>query len=85
MLPTLLTCRRGLQSKTRWVVPPHGTVSLLVQFSSSEVGRFSEMLDFAVLCGERHHRVTLLAACDYPHINTDPWCVLPLHTAQDNV
>lgn len=63
-------CRRQLVEESRWVIPPNGTVSLVVQFSSEAVGRFTEMLAFDVVCGERSNTVTLMAACDYPRIST---------------
>lgn len=67
----LLTCRRGLTEMSRWVIPPHSKVKLLVQFSSGTVGRFSEVLGFDVICGERNQKVVLTGACDYPRISTD--------------
>ncbi|WIA13448.1 hypothetical protein OEZ85_007028 [Tetradesmus obliquus] len=63
--------RRGLKEATRWVIPPHGSVSLLVQFASDSVGKFSEVLGFDVLCGERNQKVVLTGACDYPRISTE--------------
>jgi hypothetical protein len=67
----LAVCRRGLKEATRWVIPPHSSVSLLVQFSSDSVGKFSEVLGFDVLCGERNQKVVLTGACDYPRISTE--------------
>jgi hypothetical protein len=46
-------------------------VSLLVQFASDSVGKFSEVLGFDVLCGERNQKVVLTGACDYPRISTE--------------
>eukprot|EP00775_Hariotina_reticulata_P008964 gene8964-9139_t len=63
--------RHGLQDKTRWIVPPHGTVRLLVQFSSETVGKWSEVLGFDVICGQHNEKVTVLGMCDYPHISTE--------------
>lgn len=64
--------RRELLEESRWVVPPHGTVNLVVQFASDTIGRFSEAISLDVLCGEKNNKVTLMAACDYPRINTEP-------------
>lgn len=64
-------CRRELSEESRWVIPPNGAVNLVVQFTSETVGRFSEVMAFDVVCGERGNKVTLMAACDYPRINTD--------------
>jgi hypothetical protein len=57
--------------ESRWVIPPIGTVNLVVQFASEAVGRFTEMLAFDVVCGERGNKVTLMAACNYPRISTE--------------
>lgn len=53
------------------MISPNGTVNLVVQLSSVAVGRFTEMLAFDVVCGERSNKVTLMAACDYPRISTE--------------
>ena len=63
---------RGLKQLTRWVLPPRGSVQLVVRFRSEAVGRSSELLGFEALGGERHSTVVLSGACDYPRINTDP-------------
>lgn len=65
-----------MKEATRWVIPPHGSVSLLVQFASDSVGKFSEVLGFDVLCGERNQKVVLTGACDYPRISTEARWVL---------
>jgi hypothetical protein len=67
----LAACRRGLREATRWAIPAHGSVSLLVQFASDSVGKFSEVLGFDVLRGERNQKVVLTGACDYPRISTE--------------
>lgn len=56
---------------SRWVIPPHGSVQLVVQFASDTIGRFSEVLGFDVVCGERNEKVVLSGSCDYPRISTD--------------
>lgn len=53
------------------MIPANGTVDLVVQFTSEAVGRYSEALLFDVLCGDKTSKVTLMAACDYPRINTE--------------
>ncbi len=63
--------RRALQELTRWVIPPHTTIDLVVQFSSPDVGKFSELLTFDVACGERPPGVAFAGTCDFPHISTD--------------
>jgi hypothetical protein len=65
-----MRCRRVLAEESRWVIPPNGTINLVVQFASDTVGRFSELLSFDVLCGEKN-KATVMAACDYPRINTE--------------
>lgn len=65
-----LHCRRVLAEESRWVIPPNGTINLVVQFASDTVGRFSELLSFDVLCGEKN-KATVMAACDNPRINTE--------------
>jgi hypothetical protein len=63
--------RQGLEERSRWIIPPHGTVSLLVQFSSATVGKWSEVLGFDVICGQHNEKVTVLGTCDHPHISTE--------------
>lgn len=72
MSAPLPTRSRGLKQLTRWVLPPRGSVQLVVQFQSEAVGRSCELLGFEVLGGEGHSTVVLSGACDYPRINTDP-------------
>lgn len=57
------------------MIPPNGTVNLVVQFASESVGKFTEMLAFDVVCGDKSNKVTLMAACDYPRISTEARCV----------
>jgi hypothetical protein len=64
--------RRNLLPLTRWVLPPKGSVQLVAQFASDSAGRFSELLGFEAVGGDRHSTVVLSGACDYPRINTDP-------------
>lgn len=71
MFVCLCMCRRDLSEETRWVIPPNSTINLVVQFGSETVGRFSEVLVFDVLNGEKSNKVTLMASCDYPRINTE--------------
>jgi hypothetical protein len=77
MLDLLLrccVCRRVLLDASRWVIPAHGTVQLVVQFASDTLGKVNEVLCFEVVCGERTNKVALTAACDYPRINTEAKC-----------
>ncbi|EFJ42226.1 hypothetical protein VOLCADRAFT_67248 [Volvox carteri f. nagariensis] len=62
---------RKLIPDTRWVIPAGGSVELLVQFASPEVGKVTETLAFEVLGGERLNTLVLTGTCDYPHISTD--------------
>jgi hypothetical protein len=62
--------------ESRWVIPPNGVVNLVVQFASDTVGRFSDILAFDVVCGEKTNKVTLIAACDYPRISTEARCAI---------
>ncbi|KAG2489301.1 hypothetical protein HYH03_012133 [Edaphochlamys debaryana] len=62
---------RLLQPDTRWVIPAGGSVELLVQFASADVGKFTETLAFDVLGGERLNTLVLTGTCDYPHISAD--------------
>lgn len=62
---------RALIPDTRWVIPAGGSVDLLVQFSSPDVGKFTETLAFDVLGGERLNTLVVTGTCDYPHISTD--------------
>ncbi|KXZ49496.1 hypothetical protein GPECTOR_21g722 [Gonium pectorale] len=62
---------RQLIPDTRWVIPAGGSVELLVQFSSADVGKFTETLAFDVLGGERLNTLIVTGTCDYPHISTD--------------
>lgn len=55
---------------TRWVIPAKGTVQLAVRFSSEELGRFHETLNFDVLSGEQK-KLPVSGICDYPRIATD--------------
>lgn len=59
------------------MIPPKGTINLVVQFASETVGRFCELISFDVLCGEKG-KATLMAACDYPRINTEARCGLQM-------
>ena len=56
------------------MIPPNSTVNLVVQFSANKVGRYSEVLVFDVLNGEKTNKVTVMASCDYPRINTEARC-----------
>ena len=67
----LATCRPTYEQLTRWVIPPNGSVQLLVQFQSDTVGKFTEVLNFNVLCGERENSVVLSGVSDYPRISTE--------------
>lgn len=79
-------CRRELSEETRWVIPPNGTVNLVVQFASETVGRFSEVLVFDVLNGEKTNKVTVMASCDYPRINTEArYRAHVVHTGMPNM
>jgi hypothetical protein len=79
--------RRELSEETRWVIPPNSTINLVVQFASETVGRFSEVLVFDVLNGEKSNKVTVMASCDYPRINTEAryswhtWCKEACHSS----
>lgn len=68
------SCRRSLCESSRWVIPPQGSVSLLVQFASDTVRKFSELLGFDVICGERNQKVVMTGACEYPRISTEARC-----------
>jgi hypothetical protein len=61
-----------LQPLTRWVLPPHSSVSLVVQFRLEDVGRITESVAFEALCGDRPISVTVMGSCDYPRINIEP-------------
>jgi hypothetical protein len=44
----LLVCSRVLMPCSRWVLPPHTTLDLVVQFSSADIGKFTERINFEV-------------------------------------
>ncbi|PNH08880.1 Hydrocephalus-inducing protein [Tetrabaena socialis] len=60
--PVLLTLRAHVQ------VPD---LKLSTEFSSPEVGKFTDTLAFDVLGGERLNTLVVTGTCDYPHISTD--------------
>lgn len=60
--------------KTRWVIPPNGSVELLVRFRSEEVGRFDAVLGFEVLGAGAGSAASVAcrAVCARPQISSDP-------------
>ncbi|CAK4295658.1 unnamed protein product [Aphanomyces euteiches] len=58
--------------KMRWILPPHGDCTFLVQFSSNEVGSFDNTLGFEIVGGRRETSLFCRASCAVPTINSDP-------------
>jgi len=63
----------GMESNTRWVLPPHESVTFTVKFTANATGKFHGALGFEVL-GLQGRETQLLCTgiCEVPQINDDP-------------
>lgn len=52
-------------------MPANSSINCIVQFQSSEVGKFSETLMFEVKGGERNVPLLVNGVCDFPQISSD--------------
>jgi hypothetical protein len=59
------------RADTRWVIPPHSGVDLMVRFTSPEIGSFQDLAGFQVVGDALSKSVTLRGECAYAHISTD--------------
>jgi hydrocephalus-inducing protein len=59
------------RADTRWVIPPHSGVDLMVRFTSPEIGSFQDLAGFQVVGDSLSKNVTLRGECAYAHISTD--------------
>ncbi|RHY53725.1 hypothetical protein DYB38_002829 [Aphanomyces astaci] len=58
--------------RMRWILPPRGECSFVVQFASNEVGTFDSTLGFEIVGGRRELSLFCRAQCAVPTINSDP-------------
>ncbi|XP_066569678.1 hydrocephalus-inducing protein homolog [Amia ocellicauda] len=56
----------------RWIVPPHGEVTLKVWFTSSVSGQFDQTFNFELLGTRRRYQLYCRGVCALPAINKDP-------------
>ena len=64
----------GQYEQGRWVIPANGTVNLVVQFQSDQLGKFTDTMAFEVVGGERNNTVSMTGTCGLPTIATDYRC-----------
>ncbi|TMW60398.1 hypothetical protein Poli38472_000440 [Pythium oligandrum] len=69
---TLDTSSPSSMSATRWVLPPHSSVPIAVQFASRDVGTFDAAMGFEIVGIRREFTLFCRASASVPQINTDP-------------
>ena len=62
---------KQLVEKSRWVIPKQSSIKIQVEFQSEDVGKFTEMLGFEVVGGEKHKVAVCQGICAYPQISDD--------------
>lgn len=60
--------QNGFENKTRWLIPPFGTVSLMLRFWSEEVGKFQQAFVYEILGGLGHAMLSATAVCAFPEV-----------------
>ena len=56
----------------RWVVPAEGDLKLRIRFSSPEVGRFDQTLNFEIVGTRRRYQLFCRGVCCFPAISREP-------------
>ena len=56
----------------RWVVPPHGSVTLRLRFASDTLGQFDQTLQLEVVGTRRRYQVHCRGTCAFPAISREP-------------
>ncbi|RLN87341.1 hypothetical protein BBJ28_00008070 [Nothophytophthora sp. Chile5] len=60
------------KTRYRWVIDPHSSVNVLVQFASTNVGNFDCSLGFEIVGVRREFTLFGRGTCSVPTINNDP-------------
>ena len=61
----------------RWVVPAESETKLRIKFSSPEVGRYDQTLNFEIVGTRRRYQLFCRGVCCFPTISREPRIVFP--------
>lgn len=61
----------------RWVVPSQGQIKLRIRFTSQEVGRYDQTLNFEIVGTRRRYQLFCRGVCCFPAISREPRIVFP--------
>lgn len=61
----------------RWVVPALGYIKLKIRFSSPEIGRYDQTLNFELVGTRRRYQLFCRGVCCFPTISKEPRIVFP--------
>mmetsp|Transcript_3107 Transcript_3107/g.11897 ORF Transcript_3107/g.11897 Transcript_3107/m.11897 type:complete len:4490 (-) Transcript_3107:1724-15193(-) len=62
---------------SRWVVPAHGKVEVLVQFYSGVQGTFTNILNFGITGRELQYHISCTGTCSYPQMSALQKSIFP--------